>query len=134
MLFSPSAYFGGVAAPTAWHLAITADEPLFLQLQDAQEPTLAAYADPSEYQHQGEQSARKQPMTKAATAEFLGWAKGIAADVVANGRVQAVMRSSGVNPQPRLTGPLLARALRQGAAGPGPAGPCGACPRVGYPM
>jgi hypothetical protein len=46
-------------------------------------------------------------------------------DAVANGRVQAMTGLSGANPQPRLTGPLLLRAL---TAGPGPAGPCGCVP------
>jgi Uncharacterized protein conserved in bacteria (DUF2252) len=46
-------------------------------------------------------------------------------DAVANGRVQTVMGLSEANPQPRLTGPLLPRAL---TAGPGPAGPCGCVP------
>jgi uncharacterized protein (DUF2252 family) len=56
-----------------------ADEPLFLQLKEAQESVLAPYAGPSEYKHQGERVARGQRMTQAATDEFLGWTKGIAA-------------------------------------------------------
>jgi uncharacterized protein (DUF2252 family) len=54
------------------------DEPLFLQLKEAQESVLAPYAGPSEYKHQGERVARGQRMTQAATDEFLGWTKGIA--------------------------------------------------------
>jgi Uncharacterized protein conserved in bacteria (DUF2252) len=114
-----------------------ADEPLFLQLKEQKEPVLAAYADPREYQHQGEPVSKGRRMTQAATDEFLGWATGIAAahadqnakgyqrlmDAVMDGRVQAVTGLSGTNPQPRLTGPLLPRAVRQGTAGPGPAGP-----------
>ena len=46
-------------------------------------------------------------------------------DAVADGRVQAVTGLSGANPQPRLTGPLLPRAL---TAGPGLGGPCGCVP------
>jgi hypothetical protein len=129
MLFLPSAYFGGVAVPMAWHLALTEDGPLLLQLKEAQDSVLAAYADPSEYQHQGERMASGQRITPAATGGFLGWTKGIA--TYGNGRVRAVMELSGANPQPRLTGPLLPRAR---TAGPGPAGPCGACLPVGCPM
>ena len=115
MLFSPSAYSGGTAAPMAWHLAVTEHGPLFLQLAEAQEPALAAYADPSEW------VAREQRMAQAATDEFPGWAKGIAADGD-DGRVQAVMEHSGANLQPRLTGPLLPRAQApQGPDQPGPA-------------
>jgi hypothetical protein len=127
MLFSPSAYFGGTAAPTAWHRAVAAGKPLFLQLKEAQESALAASCDPSGYQLQGERMAGVQQVTQAATGDCLGWAKGIAADGH-DGRVQAVAELSGANPQPRLTGPLLPRA---GTAGPGRTGPCGACLRVG---
>ena len=56
------------------------DEPLFLQLKEAQPSVLAPFAGPSEYEHQGERVARGQRMTQAATDEFLGWTKGIAAD------------------------------------------------------
>jgi Uncharacterized protein conserved in bacteria (DUF2252) len=121
MLFSPSAYFGGTAAPMAWHLAATEDGPLFLRLTETQEPTLAANAEPSEYQHQGERVAREQRMAQAATDEFVGWAKGIAAGGD-DGRVPSVIEESGANLQPRLTGPLLpcAQAPR-GPDWPGPA-------------
>jgi uncharacterized protein (DUF2252 family) len=57
-----------------------ADEPLFLQLKEAQESVLAPFAGPSEFKHQGERVARGQRMTQAATDEFLGWTMGIAAD------------------------------------------------------
>jgi hypothetical protein len=46
------------------------DEPQFLQLKEVQQSVLAAYADPSEYQHQGGRVARGQPMTHAPTGEF----------------------------------------------------------------
>jgi hypothetical protein len=105
MLFSPSAYFGGTAAPMAWNLAVTEHGPLFLQLVEAQEPAHAAYADPSEW------VAREQRMAQAATDEFPGWPKGIATDGD-DGRVQSVMEQPGANLQPRLTGPLLPRARR----------------------
>jgi uncharacterized protein (DUF2252 family) len=53
------------------------DEPLFLQLKEAQESVLAPFAGPSEYQHQGERVARGQRLTQAATDPFLGWTSGI---------------------------------------------------------
>jgi Uncharacterized protein conserved in bacteria (DUF2252) len=54
-----------------------ADEPLFLQLKEAQESVLAPFAGPSQYQHQGERVARGQRLTQAATDPFLGWTSGI---------------------------------------------------------
>jgi uncharacterized protein (DUF2252 family) len=56
------------------------DEPLFLQLKEAQESVLAPYAGPSEFKHQGERVVRGQRLMQAATDPFLGWTKGIAAD------------------------------------------------------
>jgi uncharacterized protein (DUF2252 family) len=53
-----------------------ADEPLFLQIKEAQESVLAPFAGPSEYEHQGERVARGQRMIQAATDEFLGWTRG----------------------------------------------------------
>jgi uncharacterized protein (DUF2252 family) len=58
------------------------DEPLFLQLKEAQESVLAPFAGPSEFKHQGERVVRGQRLTQAATDPFLGWTKGIAADHV----------------------------------------------------
>jgi hypothetical protein len=124
MLFSPSAYLGGAAAPMAWRRALTKDEPLFLQLKEAPEPALAAY--PGECQHQGEWVAEGRPTTQAEAGDCLGWARGIAGDVD-DYWARAVMEQSGASPQPRLTGPLLPC----GTAGPGPAGSCGARHRVG---
>jgi uncharacterized protein (DUF2252 family) len=57
-----------------------ADEPLFLQLKEAQESVLAPYAGPSKYDHEGERVVRGQRLTQAAADPFLGWTKGIAAD------------------------------------------------------
>jgi uncharacterized protein (DUF2252 family) len=54
------------------------DEPLFLQLKEAQESVLAPFAGPSEYQHQGERVVRGQRLTQAAADPFLGWTSGIA--------------------------------------------------------
>ncbi len=56
------------------------DEPLFLQLKEAQESVLAPFAGLSEYQHQGERVVRGQRMTQAAADVFLGWTKGIPID------------------------------------------------------
>src|SRR5215469_2997119 len=52
------------------------DEPLFLQIKEAQESALAPFAGPSEYEHEGERVARGQRMIQAATDEFLGWTRG----------------------------------------------------------
>jgi Uncharacterized protein conserved in bacteria (DUF2252) len=49
------------------------DEPLFLQLKEAQESVLAPFAGKSEYQHQGERVVRGQRLTQAAADPFLGW-------------------------------------------------------------
>ena len=54
-----------------------ADEPLFLQVKEAQESVLAPYAGPGEYQHQGERVVIGQQLTQAATDPFLGWTTGI---------------------------------------------------------
>ena len=54
-----------------------ADEPLFLQIKEAQESVLAPYAGPGEYQHQGERVVMGQRLTQAATDPFLGWTTGI---------------------------------------------------------
>jgi len=56
------------------------DEPLFLQLKEAQESVLAPYAGPSEYKHQGERVVKGQRLTQAASDPFLGWTRGIPAD------------------------------------------------------
>jgi uncharacterized protein (DUF2252 family) len=54
------------------------DEPLFLQLKEAQESVLAPFAGPSQYQHQGERVVRGQQQTQATADPFLGWTSGIA--------------------------------------------------------
>ena len=53
-----------------------ADEPLFLQVKEAQESVLAPFAGPGEYEHQGERVVRGQRLTQAATDPFLGWTTG----------------------------------------------------------
>jgi uncharacterized protein (DUF2252 family) len=49
------------------------DEPLFLQLKEAQESVLALFAGPSQYEHQGERVVTGQRLTQAAIDPFLGW-------------------------------------------------------------
>ena len=53
------------------------DEPLFLQLKEAQESVLAPFAGESEYKHQGERVVRGQRLTQAAADPFLGWTSGV---------------------------------------------------------
>jgi uncharacterized protein (DUF2252 family) len=56
------------------------DEPLFLQLKEAQESVLAPFGKPSEYEHQGKRVVIGQRLTQAATDPFLGWTSGLDAD------------------------------------------------------
>ena len=56
------------------------DEPLFLQLKEAQESVLAPFAGPSEYKHQGERVVRGERMMQAAADPFLGWTSGLQVD------------------------------------------------------
>jgi uncharacterized protein (DUF2252 family) len=53
------------------------DEPLFLQLKEAQESVLAPFAGKSEYSHQGERVVKGQQLTQATSDPFLGWTSGI---------------------------------------------------------
>ena len=53
------------------------DEPLFLQLKEAQQSALAPFAGPSEYKHQGERVVRGQKLMQAAGDPFLGWTSGL---------------------------------------------------------
>jgi uncharacterized protein (DUF2252 family) len=59
-----------------------ADEPLFLQVKETQESVLAAFAGPSEYEHQGERVVMGQRLTQAVTDPFLGWTTGAPDDQV----------------------------------------------------
>ena len=59
------------------------DEPLFLQLKEAQESVLAPFAGKSEYAHQGERVVKGQQLMQAATDPFLGWTSGIGHGTVA---------------------------------------------------
>ena len=53
-----------------------ADEPLFLQVKEAQESVLAPFVGPGEYEHQGKRVVMGQRLTQAATDPFLGWTTG----------------------------------------------------------
>jgi uncharacterized protein (DUF2252 family) len=59
------------------------DEPLFLQLKEAQESVLAPFAGKSELEHQGERVVRGQRLMQAATDPFLGWTTGIGSSITA---------------------------------------------------
>jgi uncharacterized protein (DUF2252 family) len=56
------------------------DEPLFLQLKEAQDSVLAPFAGPSKFRHQGKRVVIGQRLTQAAADPFLGWTSGIDAD------------------------------------------------------
>ncbi len=53
------------------------DEPLFLQLKEAQESVLAPFAGATEYKHQGERVVRGQRLMQAAADPLLGWTSGL---------------------------------------------------------
>src|SRR5262249_37160853 len=57
------------------------DEPLFLQLKEAQESVLAPFAGVSEHAHQGERVVKGQLLTQAAADPFLGWTSGLGPSV-----------------------------------------------------
>jgi uncharacterized protein (DUF2252 family) len=56
------------------------DEPLFLQLKEAQESVLTPFGEPSEYEHQGKRVVIGQRLTQATADPFLGWTSGLNAD------------------------------------------------------
>jgi uncharacterized protein (DUF2252 family) len=56
------------------------DEPLFLQLKEAQDSVLAPFAGPSQFKHQGKRVVIGQRLTQGAADPFLGWTSGIDAD------------------------------------------------------
>jgi uncharacterized protein (DUF2252 family) len=56
------------------------DEPLFLQLKEAQESVLTPFGKPSEYEHQGKRVVIGQRLTQATADPFLGWTSGLNAD------------------------------------------------------
>jgi uncharacterized protein (DUF2252 family) len=52
------------------------DDPLFLQIKEANTSVLASYAGASEYEHQGERVVHGQRLMQAASDAFLGWVTG----------------------------------------------------------
>jgi uncharacterized protein (DUF2252 family) len=52
------------------------DDPLFLQIKEANPSVLAPYAGASEYKHQGERVVHGQRLMQAASDAFLGWITG----------------------------------------------------------
>src|SRR5262245_12790973 len=56
------------------------DEPLFLQIKEAQGSVLAPYAGPSVYEHQGERVVHGQRLMQAAGDPFLGWTTAVGSD------------------------------------------------------
>jgi uncharacterized protein (DUF2252 family) len=68
------------------------DEPLFLQLKEAQESVLAPFAGKSEYAHQGERVVKGQLLTQAASDPFLGWTSGIATSDDGSGGLRAAAK------------------------------------------
>ena len=52
------------------------DDPLFLQVKEANTSVLAPYAGDSVYEHQGERVVQGQRVTQAASDAFLGWVTG----------------------------------------------------------
>ena len=52
------------------------DDPLFLQVKEANPSVLAPYAGDSEYEHQGERVVHGQRLMQAASDAFLGWVTG----------------------------------------------------------
>ena len=52
------------------------DDPLFLQIKEANPSVLAPYAGASEYEHQGERVVHGQRLMQAASDAFLGWVTG----------------------------------------------------------
>ena len=52
------------------------DDPLFLQVKEADTSVLAPHAGASEYAHQGERVVQGQRITQAASDAFLGWVTG----------------------------------------------------------
>jgi uncharacterized protein (DUF2252 family) len=55
------------------------DDPLFLQIKEANPSVLAPYAGAGEYDHQGERVVQGQRLIQAASDAFLGWVTGTGA-------------------------------------------------------
>jgi uncharacterized protein (DUF2252 family) len=68
------------------------DEPLFLQLKEAQESVLAPFAGKSEYAHHGERVVKGQRLMQAASDPFLGWTSGLESKVNGRGRPHGAVK------------------------------------------
>jgi uncharacterized protein (DUF2252 family) len=55
------------------------DDPLFLQVKEADTSVLAPYVGAGDYEHQGERVVQGQRVMQAASDPFLGWARGTGA-------------------------------------------------------
>jgi uncharacterized protein (DUF2252 family) len=55
-------------------------DPLFLQVKEAQHSVLEPYTETSEYDHQGQRVVEGQRLTQAASDIFLGWIRGTGLD------------------------------------------------------
>ncbi len=107
------------------------DEPLFLQLKEAQESVLAPFAGPSKYKHQGKRVVIGQRLTQATTDPFLGWTSGIDADGTGSKHYYVrQLRDMKRQHERPPDGPAPARLLRPGSVArhspehtPGPGGP-----------
>ena len=96
------------------------DDPLFLQIKEADTSVLAPYAGASVYDHQGERVVRGQRITQAASDAFLGWFTGAGArhrefyvrqlrDKKGSAEVE-LMKPAGLATYGELCGATLARA------------------------
>lgn len=66
----------GTEALMALFMGDREDDPLFLQIKEAQVSVLAPYAGASEYSHQGERVVQGQRLMQSAGDSFLGWLTG----------------------------------------------------------
>jgi uncharacterized protein (DUF2252 family) len=96
------------------------DDPLFLQLKEANPSVLAPYAGASEYEHEGERVVHGQRLMQAASDAFLGWVTGTGArahefyvrqlrDMKGSAAVET-MRPEGLQVYSELCGTTLGRA------------------------
>jgi uncharacterized protein (DUF2252 family) len=100
------------------------DDPLFLQLKEAQESVLAPYAGASEYEQNGERVVEGQRIMQTASDSFLGWVSVAGKDFYVRqlrdmkGSVDVAMNPKDLRDYARVCGATLAR----GHARSGPVG------------
>ncbi len=73
----------GSVGTRAWIVLLVGrddDDPLFLQVKEAEASVLEPYAAPSEYSHHGERVVQGQRLMQAAGDIFLGWLRAIGLD------------------------------------------------------